>query len=240
MDLSEIIVPEGLVPKPIVTCVVEGILEESDLRELMLSTDVGSEPIAEDDPSDLKKIREKHHSVARMIAGGLSQRMVSQLCGYSEGYLSVLLNNPSMQELVALYRIQQGEAAQLVVEKLKTVGLKAVEKLDEKLEAGELTNQELLSLGKLGLDRGGHGPTSQHHIVNENHIFDHAELARRNAEARRRSSAHIVPAEAVRQNLLPAPVEQEEKQDEADGNLGEETTELPEHRGEQGVSKPRE
>lgn len=227
MDLSDIIVPEGVLCKPVVTCVVEGILEEDDLRELMLSSDLGAEPVEGDDPTDLKKIREKHHSVARMIAGGLSQRMVSHLCGYSEGYLSVLLNNPSMRELIELYRLQQGQASQLIVEKLKTVGLQATEELQDRLADGKLNNQELLSLAKLGLDRGGHGPSSSQHVVNETHIVDHAELAKRNDEARRRSATRIVSGETVRA-ALPPPAN--ETSDETDRTVGSEGSELHETR----------
>lgn len=231
MDLSEIIVPEGAVGKPIVTCVIEGHLEEEDLRELTLS--VPTEPVEGDDPSDLKKIKEKHHSVARMVASGLTQRMVAQLCGYTESYLSVLLNNPAMQELVELYRIQQGAATQVITEKLKTVGLKAIEKLEAQIEADALSNQELLSAAKLGLDRAGHGPSSSHHVIEEQHQFDHAELTRLNLEARSRNATRIVPASEVRA-ALPAPVEQK---DETDRTVGSETSEHAQDRGE---SQPQE
>lgn len=230
MDLSDIIVPKDLEFKPLVTCEIEGLLDEGDLRELALSTKLAAEPLAdEDDPSDLKKIREKHHSVARMIAGGLSQRMVSQLVKYSESYLSVLLNNPSMQELVELYRMQHGASQQIITEKLKTVGLKAIEKLEEKIDEGGLNNQELLSAAKLGLDRAGHGPQSKSHVVHEEHIFDHAEIARRNEAARQRSAQRIVPAQEVRA-ALPAP-EQSETGSETDRNLDQEGTQLHEDRG---------
>lgn len=227
MDLSNIIVPPDAVGAPIVTCVVEGHLEESDLRELMLSVEkVAGEPIEDEDPSDLKKIRERHQSVARMMASGLTQRMVAKLCGYTESYLSILLNNPAMQELIELYRIQAGSAAQLIGEKLRSVGLKAVEKLEAKIEADELNNNELLGAAKLGLDRGGHGPQSKQHVVREEHVFDHTELAARNRAARARDAQRIVPASEVR-GALPAPKEQI---DEADRHLGPEATELHEDR----------
>jgi len=208
MNLNNIIVPQDVKPKAMVTCVVEGILEESDLRELAMTAidAAAARPEEEDDPSDLKKVREKHHSVARMIANGLTQRMVSKLCGYTEGYISVLLNSPAMQELVELYRIQNGAAAQVITEKLKTVGLKAVEKLEQKLEADELNNQDLLGMAKLGLDRGGHGPTSTQHNVNEAHVIDHARLQELNDNARTRNAGLIVRREDVRQAIaLPAP-----------------------------------
>lgn len=213
MDLSQIIVPPDFVElNPIVTCTIEGILTEEDLRELALG---GLAPDAapgeltvtpdDDNPNDLKKIREKHHSVARMMASGMTQRMVAACCGFTEQYLSILLNNPSMKELVELYRIKHGAATEVITEKLKTVGLKAVERLEEKLEAGELSNQELLGAAKLGLDRGGHGPASkQHHLV-ENHLIDHAAIVEMNNEARRRSANLIVDVKEVRQAVLPAP-----------------------------------
>jgi hypothetical protein len=239
MDLSDIVVPDGAVElgKQLVTCTVEGILEESDLRELMLGAEVAAAAAPEelDDPADLKKIRERHHSVARMIAGGLNQRMVSQLCGYTESYLSVLLNNPSMQELIELYRIQNGGGTALITEKLRTVGLKALEKLDQQLEAGNLSNNDLLQLGKLGLDRGGFGPQSKHHVVNETHLFDHSEIAARNKAALDRNRAYVVPADEVRK-AIPQP----EQNGETSGPMDKETERLPEDRSGQGLQEHRE
>jgi hypothetical protein len=208
--LSKIMVPEGLQVRPtMTTCTIEGSLEAEDLRQLIMTpNDV---VVDEEDPRDLKKIREKHHHVARQIAAGLSQRLVSQITGYTEQYLSILLNSPAMVELVELYRIQNGQAAQLAHEKLKTVGLKALELLDEKLDNNELNNLELLSAAKLGLDRSGHGPSSTQKHVGEQHVFDHAKLAELNLEARRRNADYIVPQDSVRESLkLPAPTKQED------------------------------
>lgn len=210
MELSDLTVPEGLQVKQVMTtCTIEGSLEPEDLRNLLLEpSDV---KVDEEDPRDLKKIREKHHHVARNIAGGLSQRLVAQICGYDESYLSVLLNNPSMVELVELYRIQNGAASQLATEKLKTVGLKALEQLDEKLDSGTMTENGLLAAAKLGLDRSGNGPTSTQRQVGEQHIFDHAKLHELNQEARRRNAEYIVPQDEVRESLkqLPAPSSEE-------------------------------
>jgi hypothetical protein len=209
--LGKILVPEGLQVRPtMTTCTIEGSLEAEDLRNLLITTD--NITVDEDDPRDLKKIREKHHHVARQVAAGLTQRLVANICGYSEEYISILLNSPAMVELVELYRIQNGQAAQLAHEKLKTVGLKALELLDGKLDKDELNNQELISTAKLGLDRSGHGPTSTQKHIGEQHVFDHAKLHELNQEARRRNVDYIVPQDEVRESLkqLPAP-----KQDDA-------------------------
>lgn len=209
MDLSQLIIPEGLAFKPtMTTCTVEGALEEEDLRQLVLSS--GDVMPDKDDPSDLKRIKEKHHHVARLVADGLSQRLVATITGYTENYLSILLNNPSMVELVELYRIKNGAAVQVATEKLKTVGLKALERLNDRIEADELDNNELISTAKLGLDRSGHGPSSIHKVENETHIFDHAKLAELNKEAKRRNAEYIVPQDEVREALrLPSPTEPE-------------------------------
>jgi hypothetical protein len=229
MDLSDVVATSDMLGSEIVTCTVEGVLEESDLRELLLSKDEAAETPAEvDDPADLTRLKERHHSVARMLASGLNQRMVATICKYDEAYLSVLLNAPAMQELVAFYRIQNGNAAQVIGERLRTVGLKAVEKLDEKIDAGELSNQELLGTAKLGLDRGGYGPSSTHHNINEDHIIDHAEILRRSREAETRNAEYIVPASEVRAALAPP----KEQKDDPNGQVGSQADRLHEDRGE--------
>lgn len=204
LDLSDINTPR------IITCTVEGILDEEDLLELVQghgsSPAAGASlPVEVDDPSDLKRVREKHHHVARLVAGGMPQRMVASLTGYTESYISILLNNPAMQELLEFYRIRNGQAQELVTEKLRTVGLKALERLDEKLDTDGLDANALLGVAKLGLDRAGHGPTQKSIAVTETHIVDHAELARLNNEARKGSSGYIVDVAEVRKAALPAP-----------------------------------
>jgi len=193
----------------IITCTIEGILEEDDVRALLMQrSDAGEDatpsPAAPEpeNPRDLKRIKEKHHSVARLIAGGLPQRMVASLSGYNEQYLSVLLNNPSMVELVSLYRIQYGKSAEIITERLRTVGTQALERLEERIPS--MGDNELIQTAKLGLDRAGHGPTTTQHSITESHLFDHADLARMNAEARKGSASYIVDVEEVRK-ALPSP-----------------------------------
>lgn len=204
LDLSGIAVEQHRV----ITCTVEGIVDEDDLRMLAGGREVvaaeavaaGTPPPAEvEDPSDLKRLREKHHSVARQIAAGTPQSLVATICGYTESYLSILLNSPAMQELVAMYRMQQGAAAEVISEKLRTVGMKALEKLDAQMDSTEgLDAQALLGVAKLGLDRSGHGPSSTQRNINENHQIDHAALAEQMRRARGADRELIVPVAEVR------------------------------------------
>jgi hypothetical protein len=192
----------------IITATIEGILELADLRALALSSGMEMHSqqelpkAAKEDPKSLKKLREKHHSVARLIAAGLEQRTVATLSGYTEGYLSILLNNPAMEELVSFYRMAAGNAAQVIGERLRSVGLKALEHLDDKIEGGELNANELIQATKLGLDRSGHGPSSTTRKVDEQHIIDHARILELNEKAREGSRGYIVPVDKVRGTLL--------------------------------------
>jgi hypothetical protein len=211
LDLSTVDV------KQIITCTIEGILEPEDLAALAsgaLDTDAEVENITQglapvDDPSNLKKLRERHHSVARLIASGLTQSLVAQMTGYTQSYVSILLNNPAMQELVELYRVQYGSAAQIIGEKLRTVALQSVEeivdRLNDPVQRKGIDIHGLTAVAKLGLDRSGHGPTSTTHHVNENHSIDHAQLAEINMRAREGSRERIVPVREVRAALTARP-----------------------------------
>lgn len=196
----------GFAPTPIITCTIEGILEPEDLAALAQGgEDVAIAAQEVDDPSDLKRIREKHHAVARLIAGGMTQRLVGAITSYSESYLSVLLRNPAMIELVDMYRIKNGAAMEVITHNLRTVGNKATEKLNDKLDKGEVKDvHELVAIAKLGHDRSGHGPSSTSHSVSETHVIDHAALQELNRSARDGSASRIMP---LRRASLPAPVE---------------------------------
>jgi hypothetical protein len=180
-------------PTPIITCTIEGILEPEDLAALAAGgADVAIASAKVDDPTDLKKIRERHHAVARLMANGMKPGLVAALTGYTGSYISVLMNNPAMQELVELYRIKNGSAMQVITENLRTVGSKATEKLNEKLDADEINDvHELVAIAKLGHDRSGHGPSSTTNSISETHVIDHAKLAELNRQAREGSSGQI-------------------------------------------------
>lgn len=206
------------VPK-IITCTIEGILEPEDLAAFLEQKALPEEerqarsaltgaqqvPTAADDPKDLKRVREKHHSVARLLAAGTTQRLTATITGYSESYLSILLNNPAMQELVDYYRIQRGNAVEVVAEKLRAGALGAVERLVDKMESNELDANALLGLAKLGLDRSGHGPRNTTEVITENHVYDHAAIAELNRKAREGSKEFILDPQQVRAAALPAP-----------------------------------
>ena len=194
----------------VVTCTIERILMPEDLSEYVQvarSRGLCPEKVDED---DLTKLRARHHAVAKYLATGLySEGMIAGLTGYTATTISKLKNSPAMHELVAHYRADSNAAHQVVQERLNTVAMRAVEKLEERLDDEKgLDDNSLIQLAKLGLDRSGHGPTSK---VQQEHtmLVSTEELQELNRTARRMERAKIVDPSQVRM-ALPAPVEIEE------------------------------
>lgn len=52
----------------------------------------------------MKKLRDSHHRVARLMAMGLRPGQLATATGYSHGRISTLAQDPAFQELVAHYR----------------------------------------------------------------------------------------------------------------------------------------
>lgn len=201
LDLSTL--PEV---RQIITCTIEGFVEPSDLAAL-----ASAKPQMPQggNAGDLKRIKEKHHHVAQLIAGGMTQSLVCTIVGYTDAYLSTLLNTPSMQELVAHYRSSHTAAHEIMTRKLQVLSHRALDGLDDQLSSGELDVHGLLGIAKLGLDRSGFGPRSTVVAHSEQHIIDHAELMRLQRNALSASADDIIDIQA-----LPAPQKETDDADE--------------------------
>lgn len=187
---------------PAVTVTVERALLPEDLRDY-ISESGKLETAQKADEKDVRVLRAKHHSVARLLAEGVPEGIVADMCGYTGSYISVLKQNPSMIELIEHYRGPNNTAAKAIGEKLRTVGTMALERLEDRIEKDELDDFALLQAAKLGLDRSGHGPQSSVHNVTEHRVVLPEELVRLSRDARKRDSDLIVPVHEVRQ-VLPA------------------------------------
>lgn len=196
--------PEKKVP---VTCTIEfGLLPEHLADYADQHGNLASAQKA--DEKDLQTLRSKHHGVARLLAEGVPEGVVAEMCGYTASHISVLKQNPAMIELVNFYRSPKGETAKLIGENLRTVASMSLEIAQRRLETDpdKITITELTGLAKLGFDRSGHGPQSTVHNVSEHRLVASEELIALNKEARRRDAVRIVDPSSVR-NILPAPQE---------------------------------
>ena len=100
----------------------------------------------------LKTITYQHHQLAQALARGASDVEVSLLTGYVPTYISLLKTDPQFKELLAYYSTKTEEIYVDAVERLKAVGLTALEKLADRLEREEdFTNRELMELTDMAL-----------------------------------------------------------------------------------------
>ena len=136
-------------------------------------------------PSALKRIRDSHHAVARLVAEGRMGVEISALTGYTSSSISILKNDPAFAELVEFYRAEQRDAFASLADRLALLSLDTVQELQTRLadDPDGFTVKELHEQLKIAADRTGHGPQSRSTVVNV-----HVGLAERLEEARRRAA----------------------------------------------------
>lgn len=123
------------------------VLTESDL------------PAIQSPPTDIvgfqvvKNLRSSHHRLAELIAAGRPPAEISIITGYSASWISGLRGDPAFNELVAYYECQKKSIFADAMERLKSLGLDAIEKLHERLndETKNWTNKELMDLVDMSL-----------------------------------------------------------------------------------------
>lgn len=122
----------------------------------------------------LKRLRDSHHSIARLMAQGLRNTDIAAVTGYSMSRLSILKADPAFQELMAHYAEgvadTKAEAFAGAQEKLAAVNHDAIEELHERLldTPETVSTDQLMDIVKLASDRTGHGPQSKSTAINVN------------------------------------------------------------------------
>lgn len=111
----------------------------------------------------IKRLKQIHHELARLLASGLSPAEVAASTGYSASRISILQRDPSFKGLMDHYKTQRDEVFVDVHKRMATLGIDAADELQERLE----TNPESFSVGQLTelmkatLDRGGYSPVQK-------------------------------------------------------------------------------
>lgn len=155
-------------------------LTEEDLR--LLSEEKGSKP------APLQRLRERHHALARNLAGGMRPEAAAAICGLSVSRVSILQGDPAFKDLVLFYRSEVEAQYAQVHEQLAGASLDALVILRERMEdtPDKIKTETLMEVVKMGADRTGYGPTSKTDVnVNVN-------LASRLEEARKRVAARTI------------------------------------------------
>lgn len=134
-------------------------LTEADLEELQAPSVVGA-------PGQrLKSLKSSHHQLAQMLSAGDDHGRVSLVTGYSGTYISIILQDPMFQELMAYYREVKELEFVDVLARLKAFGLSTLEELQERLatnpESFAIRDlKELTEMALKGGVSGGSGASS--------------------------------------------------------------------------------
>lgn len=142
-----------------------------------------------------KKMTERHHALARMLASGLRDGEAAALVGYDPAWVSSMKKSPAFQELMDLYRETKDLEFAEFAGRMSGLGKDAIVELQRRLEdePEKFTNGTLLDLVKTLSDRTGFGPSTT--TVNVQ-----VDLGTRLAAARERAKLamrDVTPAEAA-------------------------------------------
>jgi hypothetical protein len=117
-----------------------------------------------------KRLRDRHHSLARCLAQGMKPWEASAVTGYSPSTISILQADPTFVELVAFYAEHEDAALAEFSQRASLVTLTALNNLQEIVENDEepLTLEQNLTVVKTLADRTGHAPVQRAITTNLN------------------------------------------------------------------------
>ena len=121
----------------------------------------------------VKAFKDSHHLVARLFAAGLRPGEVAERAGYSGTRISVLLGDPSFQNLIAEYRREETIAFALARDdyyeratRARNIALRLVEDKLADVDPEDVTIRELMGIHDSLADRTGYGKRSTQVNVN--------------------------------------------------------------------------
>ncbi|HEX4500616.1 MAG TPA: hypothetical protein VH187_05500 [Scandinavium sp.] len=164
-------------------------LDFTKLDQELLDIDAGKARLIPLQP--LQRIRDSHHWLARAIAMGKRHFEVAAETGYSISRISILLADPTFQNLVQMYRREFAEqdieghmdARQMLQQNfVKSLRLQSdlLDDYADAHEAGEKLPAGVILDNVVNLaDRLGHGKTQTNVNVDANGLADRIEAARR-------------------------------------------------------------
>lgn len=161
---------------------VEFVREVEEADYALLASSRGSQP------SLIKRLRDRHHALARLLAQGMKDSEVSLITGYDLSRISILKRDPTFQQLLSDYeKIEDGLMAEFQ-DRASLLTLTAMNNLQERLEDEEnpLPAGMELEIAKTFADRTGHAPVQRNLNLNAN-----VDLGTRLSQARERVRQRI-------------------------------------------------
>ena len=145
----------------------------------------------------VKMFRNTHHRLAKLFAGGLSRKQISEITGLSYTRLMTYHNDPAFGELIAQYQPEADAQHEEEIDEYRSLKLenmlKAERQLGEHLDQADdkeelLPINALLAISSDGADRLGYGKQSRQ----TNEVFDFAKILE--AQMSRMGKATVIDA----------------------------------------------
>lgn len=145
-----------------VTLLGERALTAGDIARLEQPVGAVVEPI--------KKVSQRHHSLARCIAMGMNYTEAALTTGYGYVRIASLMQDKLFQELIAFYKAEVADVFRANAEQLQGLTNEALTELRERLENSpdKISTRDMIAIAQLAADRSGHGPQSTQTNVNVN------------------------------------------------------------------------
>ena len=166
---------------------------------------LGQQPAIVRAGTTLRRLRDSHHKLAKLLADGLEPAEVSMTTGYSLSRVYVLCTDPTFKELISFYRENKNKEYTDFHARMASFANDAVQELHARLEEDpdKMTNEFLADIVTTLADRTGHAPITKSINTNVN-----VNLADRLSRARQRvASIQRDVEEATVVEYLPPPRE---------------------------------
>lgn len=141
-------------PGSAVSGIVVRPLQASDLA--LLAVNRGTQPV------QLKRLTDRHHGLARLLAMGTAPSEAGLIMGYEPSRVSILQGDPAFEELIRFYRDKVDYAFEGRLDQISSLSRDVINELRDRIEGApeEFTNRELKELLETTLDRSGLGKVS--------------------------------------------------------------------------------
>ena len=140
----------GRPAKPLEAHVVRPV-EEADI-EMLLTT-----PLNASTSSPIKRISDRHHALARLLASGTPEGEAALILNYDISRVSILKQSPAFQELLDVYRSEVDREFATNLEHMAGLSRDALLELRERMEEEpeKFSHRELLAIITELNDRAG-------------------------------------------------------------------------------------
>ena len=141
---------------------------EADV-ELLAVTPANSKPPA------IKRISDRHHALARLLASGMPESEAALTLNYDVSRVSILKDSPAFQELLALYRAKVDTEFATNLDHMAGMSRDALLELRERIEENpeDFSHRELLAIITELNDRAQAGSDNTKHLPTKIELVAH-------------------------------------------------------------------